>query len=63
MITLTLTLTRPQWVETVHALATKIEVVDNISDHEVLDVDRWLGDLKTAYRKLQEALEAKGVES
>jgi hypothetical protein len=60
MITIPLTLTRPQWVEVVHALATKIEIVDNISDH---DVDRWLGDLKTAYAKLQAALEAKGVES
>lgn len=60
MITLTLKMTRRQWVETVHALVTKMEIVDNISDH---DVDRWLGDLKTAYRKLQEALEAKGVES
>lgn len=62
-ITIALSLTREDWIEVVHALGSKWEVVDHYPDHSQESwIRKWARDMKRLYNHVQKRVEAEGIE-
>lgn len=62
-ITIPLTLTREDWVEVVHALGSKWEMVARMDpEGEDAWLRKWVRDMRRIYNHVQKRVEAEGIE-